>query len=170
MHANPYMDYQPADPNSDEEELDLDMKEALQLSREQHYGSDPSSSKPSFPTIVHRRRMTSSDVIVIDSDDEELYSFPPRKRFHSSPKRARPSRIYKDLDMTSLSSPEGKRAHHRQARSASPPTEIDDTDVGIPQRDKRSFSGAMSFDQLLRSSRLNQRAPAPVSDAIDGDM
>ncbi|KAH3917940.1 hypothetical protein HBI56_178370 [Parastagonospora nodorum] len=170
MYANPYMDYPPADPNSDEEELDLDMKEALQLSREQHYGSDPSSSKPSFPTTVHSRRRTSSDVIVIDSDDEELYSRPPRKRLHYSPKRARPSRICEDLDMTLLSSPEDKRARHRQARSASPSTEIDGIDVEIPQRDTRPFSGAMSLDQLLRSSRLNQRAPAPVSDAIDGDI
>lgn len=72
--------------------------------------------------------------------------------------------------MTSLSSPEEKRARRKQARSASPSTEMDHADVETLQRASKPFSGAMSLDQLLRSSRLNQRASAPVSDAIDGDM
>ena len=156
MDADPWMDYQPTAPDSDEEELDLDTKEALRLSREQYYSSGPSGSKPSFsPNVPSQRRRTSSYVIIPDSDDEGLCSRPPRKRPHSSRKRVRPSRIREDLDMTSLSSPS---------------TELDDADEETPHRATKPFSGSMSFDQLLKSSRLNQRASAPVSDAIDGDM
>jgi hypothetical protein len=159
-----------------ESEADEELKQALRISSQAHYGSTPHNI-PTTSRSLPERGGRQSSVITIDDDEDEadnldLYSPPsPRRRLLASPKRSRPSHPRYRFQECSIVISDDEDLPRKHPRKKSLSVDGDSKESSPQQKRVRPrFSGGTALDQLLQSSSLGQRSSAPVSDSIEVDM
>jgi hypothetical protein len=150
-------------------EADEEFKQTPHISYQAHHGSTPFDVS-TMSRSSHKRGRRQSSIITIDDFDSCPLPL-PGARLLSSPKRPRSSRPRYGLQDFSIVISDDDELSEQHPRTKSLSIEHKNPDsLSQQKRSGPQFLGGTALDQIYGLSSLGQRASAPVSDTIEGDM